>query len=312
MSFPELFLAASSSVATVGCTAAIGAYGAWRGCLTPATVKQINKIVQEIFTPAMVLYKVTANVSLSTLAMIGPMGLMCFVVVSTGLALGSLVSTVLSPAYPEAFPYYKGLLMVALAFPNSFSVPLTLQLALVDQPVFHSAGTPTAQAVHDETMSLYLFSYVMWIFMRWSVGYPVLAGGFQDFKAWKSKVVNPVTVACIFAVLLGLLHNAAPGVPTGWLGPLAAAVEIVSRALVPTIQLTIGAKLFETVTSQLQRMREVPYQPMDGTVGVVLEGNNSSEMEEPKLEIEPAELEAAVRPGLPCFVYALVVLLRQV
>ena len=49
------------SVATVGATAAVGAYARYRGVLTASGVKVLEKAVSEIFTPALILLKVLPN-----------------------------------------------------------------------------------------------------------------------------------------------------------------------------------------------------------------------------------------------------------
>lgn len=62
---------------------------------------------------------------------------------------------------------------------------LHIDIYLILCMLVHSAHAQ----VRDRTLSLYLFSYVLWVFMRWSVGYPVLTGetqvtfnGFQRFS----------------------------------------------------------------------------------------------------------------------------------
>jgi len=211
--------------------------------------------------------------------------------------------------------------MVALAFPNSFAIPLTLQLQLANEPVFLTAITPTAKDVHDHTLELYLFSYVLWIFMRWSVGFPVLTGGFQDFHTWRQKVVNPPTVACGLAMVLGILNNNVlpADMPREWAAPLATSIEYISNALVPTIQMTLGAKLYLTVAALWQGKEEgdgaaIAYEPMGSTPEVIGEGQSVSiegqsvSLPGVALEIEPV---VEVAPTLPGIAYVLLVVLRQ-
>jgi predicted permease len=56
--FSSLMAGAAQSVVTVGLIASAGAYACWRGILTPSTVKQLDKLVQELLIPAIVFYKV--------------------------------------------------------------------------------------------------------------------------------------------------------------------------------------------------------------------------------------------------------------
>eukprot|EP00658_Telonema_sp_P-2_P073763 TRINITY_DN62873_c0_g1_i1.p2 TRINITY_DN62873_c0_g1~~TRINITY_DN62873_c0_g1_i1.p2 ORF type:complete len:192 (+),score=48.39 TRINITY_DN62873_c0_g1_i1:158-733(+) len=155
--------AATSSVATVAMVASVGAYAAHREILTKSALKPLDKLVKEVFTPAMVFYKVVPNISVEILVSIWPMAAGCLVVVLSGLALGYTASHLLHKQHPSAFPRFQGLLMVALAFPNSFAIPMTLQLTLSDLQVFRQEDLPDADAVRDHTLSLYLFSYVVWI-----------------------------------------------------------------------------------------------------------------------------------------------------
>eukprot|EP00656_Telonema_subtile_P043197 TRINITY_DN49594_c0_g1_i1.p1 TRINITY_DN49594_c0_g1~~TRINITY_DN49594_c0_g1_i1.p1 ORF type:complete len:386 (-),score=65.41 TRINITY_DN49594_c0_g1_i1:61-1218(-) len=299
--FGSLLLGAIQSVSTVACVAGVGAYACWRGVLTPVALKQLDKLVSEVLTPAMVFYKVVPNVSLDTLLMIWPMTVTSIVVVFSGLAIDYATSAVLSMNHSEAFPRFRGLLMVALAFPNSFAIPLTLQLTLADQSVFHQGDTPDADSVRDRTMSLYLFSYVVWIFMRWSVGYPVLTGAMQDFNSWIKKVVNPPTIACVVASLIGFIKaGLIPDGATNWLTPAGTALHYISNALVPTIQMCLGAKLYMTVTRIMaQRRKAHEYEAADpGASDLELKGEDS-------LEIVEKE------PTIPQFVYLLIVVLRQ-
>ena len=63
--FESIVGAATKSVVTVVLTAGIGAYAAWRGVLTKAAVKSCDKLVSEVLTPAMVIFKVTPTAVLS-------------------------------------------------------------------------------------------------------------------------------------------------------------------------------------------------------------------------------------------------------
>ena len=173
------------SVATVGATAAVGAYARYRGVLTASGVKVLEKAVSEIFTPALILLKVLPNVRAETLVAVWPMTLVCFVCVSFGLSSGWLVCRL------TRVGSLSGLVMTALAFPNSFSVPFTLFLAVSDHPALQQPGAPprSAAEVESHAASLFLYSYVVWVFARWSIGYPALTGAFQSRRKWVTLTI---------------------------------------------------------------------------------------------------------------------------
>ena len=61
--------------------------------------------------------------------------------------------------------------------------------------------------------------------------------------------MNPPTVACVIAITLGLINNGLlpEDTPRDWLRPIATAAEYGAVALVPIIQISLGAKLYDTV-----------------------------------------------------------------
>lgn len=301
----SLILVASNSVATVACAAAVGAYARWRGVLDKSGVKTLEKLVAEVFTPALVLLKVLPNVSIDTLASVWPNALMCVMIVGFGFGAGRVACRVLQQRHPAAFPQLSGLMTVAIAFPNSFSVPLTLFLAMADHPAFVTADATASPA--DRGTSAFLFSYVLWILARWSIGYPALAGACQSSKAWAAKVLNPPTIALAVALPVGAVASALHltsggdgsdggdgGGALGFLAPLHAAIEYASRCLVPATLLTLGAQLGSAVTT-LHGRRE---QEMDAALSGEDGGRPSA--------------GGAPPPTLPAEAYAVLILLRQV
>ena len=87
-------------------------------------------------------------------------------------------------------------------------------------------------------------SYVVWLAVRWSVGYPALTGGFQTRKKLFAKMVNPPTVTLAIALPSGFVASAvgltawtAAG-GQQWVAPLRSAVEC-ARRLTLTFALTL-------------------------------------------------------------------------
>eukprot|EP00756_Hemistasia_phaeocysticola_P034922 Hpha_TRINITY_DN16550_c0_g7::TRINITY_DN16550_c0_g7_i1::g.132636::m.132636 len=230
------------SVATVICCAGVGVYARHKGVLTRPTVKALEKGVKEIWTPAIILANVAPVASPSSLVAVWPMAFTCVIVVSAGLLAGALAGRGLSKTHPTAFPAYTPLLMVASAFPNSFSVPLTLHLALADQPLFE----PNAES---RIMSLFAFSYVLWVLARWGIGYPVISGGFNSFSELCGKVANPPVFACVVAVAWGCLTQVVPALSSpSWGYPVGAAVRYAGQTTVPIQLAILGAQLAEAAS----------------------------------------------------------------
>jgi len=224
--------------------------------------------------------KVTPNMSLQELRVIWPMALMCVCVVFYGLVAGSTAAYALSLRYPSAFPKYKGLMMVAIAFPNSFSVPITLLLALGDHPVLLLDGAAAGEALRARGTLLFLVSYAVWVLARWSIGFPILSGAIT-FKEWRAKVLNPPVVACLGAAVVGLLWNGFPAMqPNERVGqfftPVLVAVEYAGRCTVPIILMALGARLHEAISEIWASMR-------DGYRDVVTTGADASGKVQPEL-----------------------------
>jgi len=325
--FGSLFTDASKSVGVVVFAASVGAYARHREFLTKAGNKELDNLIKEVLTPAVIFFRIIPNANAHSFAAIWPMAVMCLVVVLTGLTLGWLSSSLITKGEPRAAPF-KGLLMVALAFPNSFSVPLTLQLALSDCPIFmqdHTmkqiieakgqTGAPTAADVQDHTLNLFLFSYVIWVFMRWSVGFPVLSGTCEINTIFK-KVVNAPTVACVSAVILGFVYSAVKdtSAPIQWLSPVALACKLMSSALVPAMMLTLGAKMYETVVTMLKEPE--PEVEVASNTQPLLSGasklSDEGAKKPPQADEGATSVSSSGVPTLPGYVYGLIVLLRQV
>lgn len=258
------FIPALQSVLTVVATASIGAYARFRGVLDDSGVKMLEKLVAEVFTPALVLLKVLPNVSMKSLAAIWPMALNCVLVVAFGFISGRRVCQYLQQHHPDAFPQLTGLVSVSIAFPNSFAVPLTLFLSLANHPALMRWPDTSSSMVADRGSSLFLFSYVLWIAARWSIGFPVLTGQCQSCATWVRLVLNPPVVALLVALPVGAvasqLHLTGTAVAMSpayyvraWLAPITSAVELSSRCLVPCTLFTLGAQLASVVQLSLRR-----------------------------------------------------------
>ena len=235
------------SVSTVFASAGVGAYARWRGVLSQSGARTVEKLVQEIFTPGLVLHKVLPHVSGAMLVQVWPLALMCMITVFLGLVMGRFVGLAL-----RLQSGHRGILMVAVAFPNAFATPLTLMLTLSDQPVFQSDATPTASAVADRATQLFLFSYVVWLLARWAIGYPILTGGVTSARSLLRKVLNPPVIACLVAVIVGAISQAASICTEGCIAlqPLATAADYVGRCMVPATLLTLGAAVAEAYASR--------------------------------------------------------------
>merc|ERR1719171_3145837 len=99
--------------------------------------------------------------------------------------------------------------MVAVAFPNSFSVPMTLMLALGDHPVLLGGGVGGGRELAERVTLFFMLSYAVWVLARWSIGYPILSGVIS-LEEWRGKVLNPPVVACLAAASAGLAWHALP------------------------------------------------------------------------------------------------------
>lgn len=321
--FLALSVVAAKSVATVGACACVGAYAHRQKVLDAKAQKALDKLVASIFLPCLILGKVTPNMNLDELLVTWPMAVMCLFMVSYGLLVGAAASKVLGAFYHEAFPHYRGLLMVAIAFPNSFSVPLTLMLAIGDHPALVQHGGVSGESLRSRISVMFLMSYAVWVLARWSIGYPILSGALT-FGEWKAKVLNPPVVACVVATACGLLWSVATslGLPLGAaasaLRPCSVALDYAGRCSVPCILLALGARLDGAIADLRAPAKSASeatgVEPSAGTRSVSepapeLVGLQTQEPEE-KVE-RGAEAERQPDPRLPCCAYLLVVLLRQ-
>lgn len=248
-----LVRAASVSVATVAACAAVGAYAHRQGLLNAGAQKTLDQLIASVFLPCLVIGKVTPRMNITELVKVWPLIAICPIVVLYGLLTGALVSRLLSAKHPNAFPRYRGLIMVAVAFPNSFSVPLTLLLAVAKNPSM--LGSDDSEALGTRISVLFLMSYAIWVFARWSIGYPILSGAIS-LSEWVSKVMNPPVKACLLATLIGVPWNALNlssqlnnyGA-TDVLRPFQVALEYSGRCSVPLILFSLGARLDKAISA---------------------------------------------------------------
>lgn len=305
-SYAALVGAAVKAVATVGACAGVGAYAHRKELLHTQAQKALDKLIAGIFLPCLILGKVTPNMNLREMLVIWPLLVMCVAMVVFGLLAGAVASRCMAAKYPAAFPRYEGLVMVALAFPNAFSVPMTLLLAIGDDPVLVRAGGPSGEALHSQIQMLFLMSYAVWVLARWSIGYPILLGAIS-FQGWLSKVLNPPVIACLVASACGIVRSTLLGAswPTGeeaaWLTPVWVAVDYCGRCTVPCILLALGARLDQAVT-------EVRATWMTKAAN----GNGPAGLEAQLLSTEKAAGDAPESDAvLPAIAYPVLLLLRQ-
>jgi len=236
---------AARSVAAVVACAGTGAYARWTGVLTPENQKLLDKLVSKIFLPALILDTVVPNMNFECLLNAWPLAINCLCLVLYGIILGGVCGKAVPPTY-------KGLMMVAVAFPNSFSVPMTLLLTLGAKPFSDSTSE---EQFSNYVSKLFLMSYVLWVLCRWSIGYPILSGA-ATCQEWKNKVTNPPVVTCVVGLVCGLAWDAVPAEPKAWsedhvlpiLTPLGTSLEYAGRCCVPCILLVLGATLYDAIT----------------------------------------------------------------
>uniref|UniRef100_A0A7S4RJR3 Uncharacterized protein n=1 Tax=Alexandrium monilatum TaxID=311494 RepID=A0A7S4RJR3_9DINO len=282
--------AAGVSVATVAACTAVGVYARRAGVLTASALKDLDKLVSSIYLPCLIFKKVLPNTNAGVLLDVWPLGVVCCASVLYGLLAGALVG--------RGTPRFRGMVMVAIAFPNSFSVPLTLMLALGDLPVLLTQGQPGGDALAARVNFLFLMSYSLWTLARWSIGFPLLSGAIS-FREWRRKVLNPPVVACLLAAGLGLAWDQVPvGARPRWeerlrplLQPLSAALQYAGQCSVPSILLTLGAKVDEAVASLWGRSKRT----VSGSRAKLL-----------------AAAELPVEETLPASSYVAVLVMRQV
>jgi len=246
VSLPSLACLSLKSVATVFCSAGLGAYARHAKLLTKEVETGLDKLISSVFLPALILEKVTPNMNMAELFAIWPLIIMCIFVVFYGLASGAIAQRAVLGRESS----YGGLVMVAIAFPNSFSVPLTLLLAVGDHPVLLMDGQKGGDALVARINLLFLMSYSVWVLARWSIGYPILSGALT-FSKWREKVLNPPVVACLVAGLGGLAWNEIPvdsRPSTAYIEPMRTALSYGGRCSVPIILIQLGARLHAAIS----------------------------------------------------------------
>jgi len=236
----SLTICSLRSVATVSCCAAVGVYARRQGILDDSAEKFLDKIVSSVCLPCLILGKVPPLVTLRDLLAIWPLTLGCLCTVMFGLAAGALVAWWLN------LRSHSGLVMTAVAFPNSFSVPMTLLLAIGSHPLLTQDGE-AVQDAEDRISMLFLTSYPFWVVARWGIGFPVLTGALS-FEQWRQKVLNPPVKACLLSlpVALALQHAHALqswGVSFEVFQPVTTAVGYAGRCSVPLLLMALGAKV---------------------------------------------------------------------
>lgn len=229
-------------MATVAACAGVGAYARRTGVLSDEVQKGVERLISEIFLPCLIFQKVVPNMNAEELISVWPLLVVCICTVVYGLFFGALVGSFA--------PKYRGLIMTAVAFPNSFSVPLTLMLMLADQPVLVE-NVPEAEGSSDvkERINLkFCMSYTLWVLARWSIGYPMVSGALT-FRKWCDKALNAAVLACLVGIALGSCWDLVPRenqsaiVASRWLEPLSTSLDYMGRCNVPAMLLTLGAKL---------------------------------------------------------------------
>ena len=154
----KLCLVALKSVATVGACAAIGAYARLKGYTTKETASVVDKLNAGVFLPCLIMSKVVPHIDVVKLLHVWPMAVLLVLNVLFGLLVGVGIGRWEQPRYPEAFPKFTGLCQVAIAFPNSFTVPLTLILTLGDNPVLLAGDQPGGEELEGRIISQFLLA----------------------------------------------------------------------------------------------------------------------------------------------------------
>ncbi|CAJ1396999.1 unnamed protein product [Effrenium voratum] len=219
------------SVATVAACASVGAYARRQGILDERSEKFLDQFISSVCLPCLILRKVPPLISFQQLLTTWPLLLLCLCTVVYGLLAGAAAARLLK------LRSFSGLIMTAVAFPNSFSVPMTLLLALGPHPALQAwdasdASEATAQALHDRVVVLFLNSFPIWVVARWGIGFPVLSGAFS-FQQWRKKVLNPP---------VKVLHYC-EGVDFQIFQPAVTAVDFAGRCSVPLLLMVLGAKV---------------------------------------------------------------------
>lgn len=215
-------------------------------------------------------------------------------------------------------------MMVAVAFPNSFSVPMTLLLAVGDHPTLLKNGQAGGEELRQRINTLFLLSYAIWVFARWSIGFPILSGAIS-FSSWLNKVLNPPVIACIIATVAGLVWNS-------WLHtivnedlvgtictPAFVAIAYAGRCVIPVILMALGARLCDAVKDVWAAMVQCGYAQPDEAddadlakvVGKPRDVELASASENSKMPSEPSGTIVA-NVNMPVVAYFALLVLRQV
>jgi len=232
----------------------LGAYGFKRGFLTASNRKVVDKIIVEATMPCLIISKVLPAMNLERLMLIWPLLLMVPIMLLYGLSLGAALARCLGLVYPGA-SQHRGLIMVLLAFPNTFIIPLTMCLAtpgLTDLLGLENIGV---DALHQELALFFFLSYSVWLLAMWSIGYPILAGA-VSCREWRQKALNPPSIACFISIALGIgwgYLNSVLHIDLSKLAPLLHAVDFVGQPSVPLMLLNLGSGLVETVAEISER-----------------------------------------------------------
>ena len=104
------------SVATVAAISGVGAFAKHRGILTKDVQKALGTLVSHLFLPALIVEKLIPNMDLELMQEVWPLAVLCVCTVAWGLASGFFLGKVL-----RLSDAMRGVLMVAVGFPNSFS-----------------------------------------------------------------------------------------------------------------------------------------------------------------------------------------------
>jgi len=241
---PSLAISSLRSVATVACCSSVGVYARRQGILDDASEKFLDKMVSSVCLPCLILWQVPPLVTLHDRLEIWPLTLPCLCTVTFGLVAGATAACLLN------LRSYSGLMMTAAAFPNSFSVPMTLLLTIASHPLLtqsQASGEGTSVDAKDRISMLFLASYPFWVIARWGIGFPVLSGALS-MKEWWNKVLNPPVKACLLSlpVAWALQHADALqswGINFDFFEPVVTAVGYAGRCSVPLLLIALGAKV---------------------------------------------------------------------
>eukprot|EP00439_Symbiodinium_sp_Y106_P035175 s305_g4.t1 len=270
--FVPLATCAIQSVATVATCSAVGVHARRQGLLQESNEKFLDKFVSSVCLPCLILRKAPPLISPAQLWSVWPLLVACICVVLFGLFTGKLAAKAVGAGN------YSGLLMTAVAFPNSFSVPMTLLLsigphqALLDEAEaerFAESPVEVAQEVHDRIVLLFLSSYPLWVVARWGIGFPILSGALSCAQ-WREKVLNPPVKASLMALPLGLVYHLQDVGPAwAWeavaesLKPAVKALDYAGRCTVPLLLMGLGAKIDGSFNEVRNTPRSTGYQKLE-------------------------------------------------